>query len=212
MPTNTNLYSTPNYVKLLIFIILFLNNIKSSLQSKNMRAIIIPGNNNTSILESWYPYVKKELEKLGLDVIAKNMPDPDLARKQFWLPFIEEHVKNESNSILVGHSSGAVAILRYLEENKAGGTVLVGASHTDLNDKKEKISGYFDEPWNWEKIRKNVKWIIQFASTDDPYIPIAEARHINGKLNSEYYEFTNHGHFMQAEFPELVEAIRKKLA
>jgi predicted alpha/beta hydrolase family esterase len=101
--------------------------------------------------------------------------------------------------------------LRYLEENKAEGIVLVGASHTDLNDKKEKISGYFDEPWNWEKIRKNVKWIIQFASTDDPYIPIDEARHINDKLNSEYYEFTNRGHFMQAEFPELVEAISKKL-
>lgn len=176
-----------------------------------MHAMIIPGNNNTDLSELWYPQVKKELEKLGLDVIAENMPDPDLARKQFWLPFIEEHVKSERSSILVGHSSGAVAILRYLEENKAEGIVLVGASHTDLNDKKEKISGYFDEPWNWEKIRKNVKWIIQFASTDDPYIPIAEARHINDKLNSEYYEFINRGHFMQDEFPELVEAISKKL-
>ena len=175
-----------------------------------MRVIIIPGNNNTAISESWYPNVKEELERLGLDVIAKNMPDPDLARKQFWLPFIKEHVKSDG-SILVGHSSGALAIMKYLEENRAEGIVLVGASHTDLNDKKEKISGYFDEPWNWEKIRKNAKWIIQFASVDDPYIPIAEARHINGRLNSEYYEFTNRGHFMQDEFPELVKAIMKKL-
>jgi predicted alpha/beta hydrolase family esterase len=65
-----------------------------------MRVIIIPGNNNTAISESWYPQVKKELEKLGLDVIAKNMPDPDLARKQFWLPFIEEYVKSESGPYL----------------------------------------------------------------------------------------------------------------
>lgn len=176
-----------------------------------MRAIIIPGNNNTDLSEFWYPQVKKELEKLGLDVIAKNMPDPDLARKQYWLPFIEEQVKSDGNSILIGHSSGAVAILRYLEENKAEGIVLVGGSHTDLNDEKEKISGYFDEPWNWEKIRKNVKWIIQFASTDDPYIPIAEARYMKDKLNSEYYEFTNRGHFMQTEFQELVESINKKI-
>jgi len=172
--------------------------------------MIIPGNNYSSILESWYPYVKKELEKLGLEVVAENMPDPDLARKQFWLPFIEGYVKNH-NSILVGHSSGAVAILQYLEENQAEGIVLVGASHTDLNDKKEKASGYFDKPWNWEKIRKNVKWIIQFASIDDPYIPIDEAHYISGKLNSEYYEFTNRGHFMEDRFPELVEAISKKL-
>ncbi len=173
--------------------------------------MIIPGNNNTDLSGLWYPQVKKELEKLGLNVIAKNMPDPDFARKQFWLPFIEEQIKNDINSILVGHSSGAVSILRYLEENKTYGIVLVGASHTDLNDKKEKASGYFDEPWNWEKIRKNAKWIIQFASTDDPYIPIDEARYINDRLNSEYHEFTNRGHFMQAEFPELVDAIKKKL-
>lgn len=172
--------------------------------------MIIPGNNNSSILESWYPYVKTELEKLGLEVVAENMPDPDLARKQFWLPFIEKHMKHH-NSILIGHSSGAVAIMKYLEENQAEGIVLVGGSHTDLNDKKEKISGYFDEPWNWEKIRKNTKWIIQFASVDDPYIPIEESRHINDKLNSEYYEFTNRGHFMEDKFPELVEAVRKKL-
>ena len=83
-----------------------------------MHVMIIPGNNNTDLSELWYPQVRKELEKLGLDVIAKNMPDPDLARKQFWLPFIEEHVKSERSSILVGHSSGAVAILRYLGENQ----------------------------------------------------------------------------------------------
>jgi predicted alpha/beta hydrolase family esterase len=176
-----------------------------------MRAMIIPGNNNTDLSEFWYPQVKKELEKLGLDVIAKNMPDPDLARKQYWLPFIKEQIKNDSNSIFIGHSSGAVAILRYLEENKAEGIVLVGVSHTNLNDEKEKISGYFNEPWNWERIRKNVKWIIQFASINDPYIPIAEARYIKDKLNSEYYEFTNRGHFMETGFQELVEAIHKKI-
>lgn len=57
-----------------------------------MKAIIIPGNGNTDITENWFQNVKNELQKLGLDVIAENMPDPDLARKEYWLPFIKEKI------------------------------------------------------------------------------------------------------------------------
>ena len=28
--------------------------------------------------EIWYPYVKKALEESGIEVVAKNMPDPEL--------------------------------------------------------------------------------------------------------------------------------------
>ena len=95
-----------------------------------MKAIIIPGNGNTDITENWFQNVKSGLQKLGLDVIAENMPDPDLARKEYWLPFIKEKLSTE-DAILIGHSSGAVAILRYLEENKCKLAILVGACYTD---------------------------------------------------------------------------------
>lgn len=45
-----------------------------------MKAMIIPGNGITDITDNWFQNVKDGLEKLGLDVIAKNMPDPDLAK------------------------------------------------------------------------------------------------------------------------------------
>lgn len=45
-----------------------------------MKAMIVPGNGNTDISENWLPYLKRELEKLGIEVIAKDMPDQDLAR------------------------------------------------------------------------------------------------------------------------------------
>jgi hypothetical protein len=180
-----------------------------------MQAIIIPGNGNTDISENWFPYIKGKLEKLGIEVIAKNMPDPDLARRLYWIPFIENELRKEKNPILIGHSSGAVAILRYLENHKALGAVIVGACYTDLGDEKEKISGYFDDEWQWDKIRKNVKWIVQFASTNDPYIPIKEARFIHDKTKSEYHEYNDQGHFGsdvgKKEFPEIVEIIRKKM-
>jgi len=180
-----------------------------------MQIMIVPGNGNADMSEIWFPSVTRELRAREFDVIAKNMPDPDVARKQFWLPFIHEQLHGDENAILIGHSSGAIAILRYLEEHRALGAVLIGTYHSDLNDEKEKMSGYFDEPWHWDTIMKNVKWIIQFASTDDPYIPIEEARYVRDHLHSEYYEYTDQGHFSsevnKTEFPELVTAIQKKV-
>jgi len=175
-----------------------------------MKAMIIPGNNNTDISTNWYLYVKKELEKLGIKVIAENMPDPDLARKEYWLPFIEKNI-GECDVVLIGHSSGAVAIMRYLETHKILGAVLVGACYTDLNDEKEKASGYYNELWQWETIKRNANWIIQFASIDDLYIKKEEFRYINEMLDTEYHEYKNRGHFEEKEFPELVFCVRQRL-
>ena len=177
-----------------------------------MKTIIIPGNGNTDITENWFQNVKKGLEKLGLDVVAENMPDPDLARKEYWLPFIKEKLSTE-DAILIGHSSGAVAILRYLEENKAKLAILVGVYHSDLGDEKEKKSGYFDEPWEWDKIKDNVEKIVIFASTDDPYIPISHPMLVKEKTNAEYHEYNDEGHFgadvNKTEFPEIITVVKK---
>lgn len=181
-----------------------------------MRAMIIPGNGNCDIKENWYFSVKSGLEKLGLDVIAVNMPDPDLARMRYWIPFIEKQLKGDSNTILIGHSSGAVAVLRFLETHKAQGAVLVGVNHTDLGMEKERVSGYYDEEWQWNKIKQNANWIAIFASTDDPYIPVDEPRLIKDKIGAEYYEYTNQGHFgspdnEKRQFPKLVEVVGTKI-
>ena len=139
-----------------------------------------------------------------------QFPDSVLARSKYWLPFIKELGADE-NTILIGYSSGAEAAMRFTEDNKVLGTVLVAACYTDLGIEGERISGYYDYPWKWEKIKSNQKWIIQFGSKDDPFIPIEEARFVRDRLTSEYYEFENKGHFQYSDFPELIEVIRNKL-
>lgn len=174
-----------------------------------MKAIFIPGNGGSSVAEGWWPYVKTELEKHGVEVIAREFPDPELARASFWLPFIES-LGTDEQTVLIGHSSGAVATMRYAQTHKILGSILVGVNHTDLGLPEEKVSGYYDQPWDWEKIKANQQWIIQFDSTDDPVIPIAEARYIHEKLGTDYHEFTDREHFgypnPMTEFPELIEA------
>lgn len=176
----------------------------------NINAIIVPGNGNDSPDEGWKPYVVRELGKLGVEVTNVKFPDALLARKEYWLPFLEKLGANE-NTILIGYSSGAIAAIRYAEDRQLFGTVLVGAYYTDLNMESEKESGYFDEEWSWGQAKQNQQWIIQFHSTDDPYIPTEEAHYVRDKFTTEYHEFSNRGHFNQTEFPELVEAVKGKL-
>ncbi|MBK5215572.1 MAG: alpha/beta hydrolase [Candidatus Pacebacteria bacterium] len=177
---------------------------------KKIKIIFLPGNGgdgNTSY--GWFPYIKDKFEKMGIEVINPIFPDGILARKDFWLPFLES-LKPDENTILVGHSSGAVAIMKYTENNKVLGSVLVAPCYTDLGLSSEKVSGYYNDAWNWIDIKKNHKWIIQFSSINDPFIPIEEARFINENLDTKYHELTE-GHFMKETFSELVESVKSIL-
>jgi predicted alpha/beta hydrolase family esterase len=186
------------------------------MNSSDIKVIFIPGNGGGDINDpdGWFPYLKDEFKKLGIKVISQNFPDPVKARQKYWLPFIKK-LGADKNTILIGHSSGAVAALRYAEKYQILGSILVSASYTDLGMESEKVSGYFDHPWDWEKIKKNQSWIIQFHSTDDPFIPITEARFIHQKTDSKYFEFTNQEHFgyptPKLEFPEIVEEVKRRL-
>lgn len=178
------------------------------------KIILIYGNGNSTVIDHWLQYVKTEFEKHGFEVILKDFPDLPLAREEYWLPFLES-LGADKNTILIGHSTGAIATMRYAETHKILGSVLVATYHTDGGDANEIVSGYFDKPWNWEDIKKNQEWIIQFSSTDDPYIPIAEPRFVHEKLDTEYHEYTDQGHMgddvKKTTFPELVEAVMNKI-
>ena len=181
----------------------------------NKKVLVIHGNGHSTPNDNWIPYIKRELEKLGIECITPQMPDAPLARSKYWLPFIKNILKADENTVLVGHSSGALAAMRFAEQNKILGSVLISAMHTDLGIESERLSGYFDMPWNWQAIKNNQQWIAQFASTDDPWIPIAQARFVHSKLNTQYCEFKNKGHFggdyYKPEFPELLEVIKQKM-
>ena len=103
--------------------------------------------------------------------------------------------------------------MRYAESHRLLGSILVGVCHTDLGDSFEAASGYYDSRWQWDRIRANQQWIAIYNSTDDPHIPVAEARFVAAQLRCSYFEFTDRGHFTSSrEFPEVVEFVRRKRA
>ncbi|MBN8828191.1 MAG: alpha/beta hydrolase [Sphingobacteriia bacterium] len=176
-----------------------------------IKVVFIPGNGSSTTKDNWFPSVKADLEVHGLEVIASEFPDKELARQSYWLPYLSHELKADHNTILVGHSSGAVAAIRYAEQYQILGSVLVGTYYTDLGIERGRLSGYFKRPWNWEKIRNNQKFVTLFASQDDPWIPIEQLRFIHKSLNCEYHEYINQGHFggdyFKAIFPEITLSI-----
>ncbi len=174
-----------------------------------MKAILIHGNGGCTAADIWLPWLERQLTALGLDVINHTFPDNVKARSSVWLPYLES-LDADDETILVGHSSGAVAAMRYAETHQLLGSVLVSVCHTDLGDAFEAASGYYRTSWQWDRIRENQQWIAIFHSTDDPLIPVVEARHVASQLKCSYFELANRGHFDRSrEFPEALDYIKR---
>ena len=148
------------------------------------------------------------------EVLSEDMPDPVDAKEKIWIPFIVNKLKIDENTVIIGHSSGAEAAMRLLENHKLLGMVLVCACHTDLGSESERAAGYYNRTWEWETIKSNANWILQYHSSDDPFIPIAEANLVAEKLSSEYFKFEDKSHFFapkDIERANIVGDILKKI-
>jgi hypothetical protein len=176
-----------------------------------MKVIMIHGNGGCTPGDFWYPRIEEACTALGLAVVNRTFPDNIKARARFWLPFLEELGADE-DTILIGHSSGAVAAMRYAETHRLLGSILVAVCHTDLGDSGEAASGYYSAPWQWERIRAHQRWIAIYHSIDDPHIPVAEPRFVAAQLKCNYFEFDGRGHFIDPDaLPEAVPYLARKL-
>ncbi|XP_020842253.1 serine hydrolase RBBP9 [Phascolarctos cinereus] len=177
------------------------------------KAVIVPGNGGGDVVtHGWYGWVKKRLEKIpDFQCLSQNMPDPIVARESIWLPFMESEFQCDEKTIIIGHSSGAIAAMRYAETHRVYAIILVSAYTSDLGDENEQASGYFNRPWQWEKIKSNCQHIVQFGSTDDPFLPWSEQQEVANKLGAKLHKFTDRGHFQNTEFNELVSVVQSML-
>lgn len=174
------------------------------------RFIYIHGNQTTHWSFAWATWLKRELELAGFETFFETMPDSIIARSEYWLPFLNDHVKAGENDVIIGWSSGAVAAMRYAEDHKIKGSILVSPCYTDLGDEDEKRSGYYDKPWNWDAIKANQNNVALFWGDNDPYIPQEEFDHIAKQLDPFCKKMPNAGHFIErAEFPELLAYINQ---
>lgn len=174
----------------------------------SQRFIFVHGNSTTHWSFGWTPWLKRQLELHGYETFFETMPDSIIARSEYWLPFLKEHVKVGPDDVLIGWSSGAVAAMRYAEDNQIKGSMLIAPCYTDLGDDLEKQSGYYDKPWQWSRIRQNQQKIALFYGDNDPFIPQEEFMVIAQNLEPDVHVLPGGGHFLeQQDFPELLDYI-----
>lgn len=181
------------------------------------RILIVPGNGCTPIRQSnWYGVFHVALGERQMESICEDFPDPYQARRDRWIPHMRSLLLDDDDAILVGHSSGAQAILRYTEEYPCRAAILVAATYSDLGDPGERASGYYphkdgSNPYNFEAMRTNCPMWYQFHSDDDPFIPLREAEQIRDGLQVVNYRMLpGRSHFFEP-FPELLETVQSIL-
>ncbi len=181
-----------------------------------MKNILILHGTNGNAQKNWFPWLKRELERKGYKVWIPNLPKSGEPSMRRYNDFIFPKWKFTSESIIIGHSSGAVAALGILQElprntviNKA---ILVAGFTTDLGWKEMK--DLFGIRLNWQKIKKQVRNIILYHSDNDPYIPLWHGEKLKKLLGAELIVMSKQGHFnvssmgkKYTKFPELLEKI-----
>lgn len=172
---------------------------------------------------NWFPWLKSELEELGHEVWAPDLPDADRPNIQKYNDLLLNSGYDFSDSVIIGHSSGAVAILGLLEELpesvKINTAILIGSFTERLvtSPSWEMLKELFEKPFDFEAIKKKSQQFIFIHSEDDPYCPIVQAEYLCEKLEGSFNRFDEMGHFSLKldprfnRFPELFEIIQEKV-
>jgi uncharacterized protein len=127
-----------------------------------MKVVIIPGMGCTPVATAnWYSWLHSELSRRhsDADCVLRDFPDPYGCKESVWIPFLENDIGLDQETILVGHSSGASCAMRLLEklgqcQSPLLGVILVAAAYTDLGLEEEARSEYFNRGWDWESMKR----------------------------------------------------------
>lgn len=173
------------------------------------RVLIIHGWESNS-REHWFLAEKERLEKLGYEVFVPDMPNTLHPQKEEWVKVIEDFNPDE-NSILIGHSLGGVAMLRYLEiaDKKVGECVFIATPIKKLGAGYEGIENFLEGDFNWNKIKGNAEKLIVFNQTEDPAVPIQHGKDLANFINTELVIVEDDDHFDKIDFELLEKYILK---
>lgn len=168
-------------------------------------ALIMHGTGGSS-QENWFPWLHRKLENLAYKVWTPDLPDAHRPNPKKY----KQHILTWKNfsftkeTIIIGHSSGAVATLSLLqalpEKTKIKACYLVGAFKDNLG--LDIASELFSEPFDFEKIKiKSRLWYV-IHSDDDPYVPLEHAQYLHQHIGGDLIVLAGQKHFSVSTFGE----------
>ncbi len=161
---------------------------------------------------NWFDWLKDKLEKDGYKVWVPQLPGSEHPDMNSYREFIfGSNWEFDDNSIIVGHSSGAVAALSLLEAMPEGAqidtAVMVGVYRPEEKEYSTR------EPIDIEKVHNKAKRFVFVHSDNDHLCPLEDAQFFADKLNGELLIVPGGRHFSEMqdikhkELPELLSVL-----
>ncbi len=177
--------------------------------------------------EPMIQWLKSNLEKEGNQVIVPEMPNSFVPTIEAWIGKLNDVVLPDQDTIMVGHSIGCQAILRYLEtladDMKIAGVVLI-APWMELDKQTIEEEGqesidiarlWMEAPIDLKKARSHIGRAVAIFSDDDSYVPLGQKDLFEKELGAQIIVENNKGHFAPDdginELPSALDAINKFL-
>ncbi|MDO8265407.1 MAG: alpha/beta hydrolase [Candidatus Saccharibacteria bacterium] len=168
---------------------------------------------------NWFMWLKGVLIGKGYEVWLPQLPDSHKPNTEKYNKFLlsNKKFKFDEDTVIIGHSAGAVEILSLLQElpknTKVAGAILVSAFIDNLN--WDALDELFINPLDFEKIKSHCSKFVFVHSDNDPYCPLQQAEFLTEKTDGELIIFEGQGHFnlelgpQYKKFPEIIEIINK---
>jgi len=161
--------------------------------------------------EPLFVWLDKNLSDKIFEVKRLDMPDPEVPVIEKWLEKMNQEILLDENTILVGHSVGCQAVMRFLESKKINfkikGILLLAPwmhlDQTTIEEEGEEVveiaRPWMETPINFEKVKNSSEKITAIFSDNDDFVPISEEKFFAEKLGAKTIMEHEKGHFSPSE-------------
>jgi len=181
-------------------------------------AIILHGTMGSPDI-NWFQWLKNELTAKDIQVWLPQLPNPSQPSLRQEADYIHAECPFAINeqTLIIGHSSGAILALILAQENKTpvGAVVAVSVFH-DNSLKWDANNSLFDVDFDWTAIQAGALKLLFVHSDNDPYVPLEQAQFVADNCQAEIVVVQNQGHFnlersaAYRAFPKLLELLNQK--
>jgi uncharacterized protein len=168
---------------------------------------------------NWFAWLKSELEARGIETWLPELPHPEHPSLREESEFVRANCPFAigSDTLVIGHSSGAILALILAQQNAEpiGGVVAVSVFHDNAlnwvaNDR------LFDLPFDWRAIKANTPQLLFIHSDNDRYVPLDQAKFVADHCATELIVVPGQGHFNLEQsadyvrFPKLMDILSEQ--